>query len=185
MRKKGFTVIVAFALAGSITFSSCIGSFGLTNKLLSWNQNVSGKFVNELVFLAFCIVPVYEISLLADTLVLNTIEFWSGDNPVADVGTVKTVNTENGQFTVQTNKDGYHIQKAGEKKAVDLVFNKSDKSWSAKADGKTVKVLKFNKNNDEATMYLPNGKTMNVQLNREGVLAFKQVAQGYSYYAAR
>ena len=36
------------------------------------------KFVNELVFFAFWILPVYEVSGLADLLVLNSIEFWSG-----------------------------------------------------------------------------------------------------------
>ena len=42
-------------------------------------------------FIAFWIVPVYEISALADVLVINSIEFWSGSNPVADVGNVKTI----------------------------------------------------------------------------------------------
>ena len=93
MRKKSLTLLVATTLASSVLFSSCIGSFGLTNKLLSWNSNIDSKFVNELVFIAFWIVPVYEISALADVLVLNSIEFWSGSNPVADAGTVKTVYT--------------------------------------------------------------------------------------------
>ena len=82
---------MATTLASSVLFSSCIGSFGLTNKLLDWNRNIDSKFVNELVFVAFWIVPVYEISALADILVLNSIEFWSGNNPVADAGTVKTI----------------------------------------------------------------------------------------------
>ena len=64
-------------------FSSCIGSFSLTNKLLAWNKTVGNKFVNELVFFAFWVLPVYEVSALADVLVLNSIEFWSGGNPVA------------------------------------------------------------------------------------------------------
>lgn len=69
--------------------SSCIGSFGLWNSLKDWNQGVSNKFVNELIFLAFHIVPVYEIAYLADALVLNSIEFWSGSNPTASIGEVK------------------------------------------------------------------------------------------------
>ena len=78
-------------LSGSVLFSSCIGSFGLWNSLKDWNQGVSNKFVNELIFLAFHIVPVYEIAYLADALVLNSIEFWSGSNPTASIGEVKTV----------------------------------------------------------------------------------------------
>ena len=184
MKKRSLTLLVATTLASSVLFSSCIGSFGLTNKLLDWNKNIDSKFVNELVFIAFWIVPVYEISALADVLVLNSIEFWSGSNPVADAGSVKTIDTKNGIYTVETKKDGYHIQKEGEEKALDLVFNETDKSWSVEANGEATKLLMF-KDNDEVDMFLPDGKEMNVELNQSGVLAFKQVAEGYSYYAAK
>lgn len=184
MNKKHLTVFVATVLAGSMLFTSCIGSFGLSNKLLSWNRNIDSKFVNELVFIAFWIVPVYEISALADILVLNSIEFWSGNNPVADVGSVKKIDGKDGVYTVETQADGYHIQKEGEEKGVDLVFNSTDNSWNVEANGETHKLLKF-ENDDEVVMYLPDGKEMNVELNQAGVMAFQQVANGYSYYAAR
>ncbi len=71
MKKTYLSGAVALTLASSLLFSSCIGSFSLTNKLLSWNQHVGNKFVNELVFFAFWILPVYEVSALADILVLN------------------------------------------------------------------------------------------------------------------
>ena len=73
--KRSKTLVVCAMLGGSIMFSSCIGSFGLWNNLKDWNQGVSNKFVNELIFVAFHIVPVYEIAYLADALVLNSIEF--------------------------------------------------------------------------------------------------------------
>ena len=174
MKKKSLTLLLATTVASSILFSSCIGSFGLTNKLLTWNRSIDSKFVNELVFIAFWIVPVYEISALADVLVINSIEFWSGSNPVADVGNVKTIDGKDGVYTVETKVDGYHIQKEGDEKAVDLVFNEADQSWNVEANG-----------DDEVVMYLPDGKEMNVELNQAGVLAFQQVADGYSYYAAK
>ena len=34
-------------------------------------------------------------------------------------------------------------------------------------------------------MFLPDGKEMNVELNQAGVLAFRQVVEGYSFYAAK
>ena len=71
MRKKSLTLLVATTLASSVLFSSCIGPFGLTNKLLSWNSNIDSKFVNELVFIAFWIVPVYEISQLTVSLLFR------------------------------------------------------------------------------------------------------------------
>ena len=171
MKKKSLTLAVAATLAASMTFSSCIGSFGLTNKLLSWNQSINSKFVNELVFIAFHIIPVYEITILSDILVLNSIEFWSGNSPVADA--------------VETKADGYHIEKAGEEdKAIDLVYNSQEESWSVKSNGEMHKLLKFDGAND-VVMYLPNGQEMNVELSQAGVLAFQEVAQNYTFYAAR
>ena len=111
--KRNKTLVVCAMLGGSIMFSSCIGSFGLWNNLKDWNQGVSNKFVNELIFVAFHIVPVYEIAYLADVLVLNSIEFWSGSNPTASIGEVKEVKGENGEYLVKTNTDGYTITKKG------------------------------------------------------------------------
>ncbi len=58
MKKKYLSVAVVLALCASMISTSCIGSFSLTNKLLAWNQTVGNKFVNELVFFAFWIIPV-------------------------------------------------------------------------------------------------------------------------------
>ena len=71
MRKSRFTLLVAIALSGSMLFSSCVGSFGLFNRVSSWNQSIGSKFVNELVFLALNIIPVYGVAYLADALVIN------------------------------------------------------------------------------------------------------------------
>lgn len=73
--KKKLVVAAAVLLSGSLMFSSCIGSFGLTNKLFSWNKGVGEKWVNEAVFVAFCILPVYEILLIADALVTTPSNF--------------------------------------------------------------------------------------------------------------
>ena len=111
--KRGKLTLVAVVLSGSLLFSSCGGSFGLFNRLSSWNQSVGNKFVNELVFLAFNIVPVYGVAYLADALVINSIEFWSGSNPMANVGDVKKVKGENGNYMVKTLENGYSITKEG------------------------------------------------------------------------
>ena len=44
MKKKSLTVLVVTALASSMLFSSCIGSFGLFNRLLDWNKNIDNTF---------------------------------------------------------------------------------------------------------------------------------------------
>lgn len=155
MKKKSFTLLVVAAICSSMMFSSCIGSFGLTNKLLSWNKSLGNKFANEAVFFLFWIFPAYEVSLFLDTIILNSIEFWSGSNPVADTGT-KTIETENGIYTVETKTDGYHIEKEGEEKTLDFKFDEQNQTWSMSSDGVETKLMQY-KDADEVVMFLPDG----------------------------
>lgn len=61
----------------------CFGSFRLTNTVYEFNRDLSDSIVvQEVVFLLFIIVPVYEISTFVDAVVLNTIEALTGDNPI-------------------------------------------------------------------------------------------------------
>ncbi|MDH6354109.1 hypothetical protein M2132_000431 [Dysgonomonas sp. PH5-45] len=180
MKKRFLTVATVSILAGSFMFSSCIGSFGLSNKVLAWNQTIDSKFVNEVVFFALWIVPVYEITMLADLLVLNSIEFWSGDNPV-QAGVVKTVQGENGIYTVETLQNGYHIENE-EGKDMELIYDKATNTWSVVAAGETNKLITI-EDKDNALVYLPDGKTQRVELSQAGVLAMQKIAQSYNMAA--
>ena len=171
-------------LGGSIMFSSCIGSFGLWNNLKDWNQGVSNKFVNELIFVAFHIVPVYEIAYLADVLVLNSIEFWSGSNPMANVGDVKKVKGENGNYMVKTLENGYSITKEGETASMDLIYNKEANTWNVVANGESAELIKMN-NDGTADLFLPNGEKMNVTLDAQGMMAARQATMSNLMFAAR
>ena len=88
MKKISITAM-ACIMALSMGMTSCIGSFGLFNKLLAWNNTISDKFINEVIFVL--ISPAYAICGTVDVLVLNSIEFWTGDNPVADAGKTKNI----------------------------------------------------------------------------------------------
>ena len=182
--KKSKTFLVCAMLSSSVLFSSCIGSFGLWNSLKDWNQGVSNKFVNELIFLAFHIVPVYEIAYLADALVLNSIEFWSGSNPTASIGEVKTVQGENGEYLVKTNENGYTITKKGEDKSVDLVYNKENNTWNAVADGQSFELVKMNEDGT-AVLSLQNGTSMTVTPDAQGIATARIVTGNSLFFAAR
>jgi len=179
--KRRFNVIAISALlSGSILFSSCIGSFSLFNKLLSWNDMVGDKFINEMVFLAFCIIPVYPIAWMADALIFNSIEFWTGENPVIE-GSVKKVSNENDNFIITAEKDGYRVEKEGADEIVKFRYNQENKVWSLEAGDETIPLFQFS-GEKEVVMFLPDGKSMPVTLDRSGVLTFKQ-ALGHIYYA--
>jgi len=176
MKKKVLFISVVTALSSSIMFSSCIGSFSLSNKFLAWNKTIDNKFVNELVFVAFHIVPAYPIALLADVLVINSIEFWSGENPV-QAGIVKEVQGENGVYTVETLENGYQIEnEAGE--SMELIYNKEDNTWSMVQNEESTKLIKFTDDN-QAIVYLPDGNEQKVEISANGVLALSQVVSNY------
>lgn len=184
MKKSKLTLVAACLFSGSILFSSCVGSFSLFNRLSSWNQGVSNKFVNELVFLAMNIIPVYPIAYLADALVINSIEFWSGSNPMANVGDVKKVKGENGNYLVETLENGYSITKEGEKNPMELIYSKESNTWNVVADGNTTELLKMN-NDGTAQMSLPNGEKMTVTLDAKGLTAARQATMSGLMFAAR
>ncbi|WP_294629815.1 DUF3332 domain-containing protein [uncultured Bacteroides sp.] len=182
--KRGKLSLIAVILSGSLLFSSCVGSFGLFNRLSSWNQSVGNKFVNELVFLALNIIPVYGVAYMADALVINSIEFWSGSNPMANVGDVKKVKGENGNYLVKTLENGYSITKEGETASIDLIYNEEANIWNVVANGESAELIKMN-NDGTADLFLPNGEKMNVTLDAQGMMAARQIATGNLMYAAR
>lgn len=185
MKKINLKMAATVMICGSFLFSSCIGSFALHNKLVTWNQGVGTKFVNELVYLAFNIVPVYYVCYAADALVINSIEFWTGSNPIASIGDVKKVKGENGNYLVETLENGYSITKEGETVSMELIYNKELNTWNVVANGDSTELLRMN-NDGTAQMTLPNGEGITVTLDAQGVAAARQATMmNNSYYAAR
>ena len=184
MRKNNLMFLAALSLSCSILFSSCVGSFALFNRISAWNQTVSSKFVNELVFIAMNIIPVYGVAYLADALVINSIEFWTGSNPMASVGDVKKVKGNNGNYMVETLENGYTISKEGEDVALDLIYNNETDTWNVVTEDQVNELLKMN-NDGTAQLYLPNGASTTVTLDAQGVLAAHQLVESGLYFAAR
>lgn len=159
-------VFLSIALAATLFMSSCIGSFGLTNMYYNWNNSISNKFVNELVFFATaCLVPVYGVCIFVDGVVLNSIEFWTGSNPVASK--TEVINTENGKVLVMSNDHGYTITNGNE--TVQLI-NDND-VWYVNNGDQKVELFKYVDNN-HICLNLGETSTM-VELSEEGVNNFK------------
>jgi hypothetical protein len=90
---KGKTLmnrIVAAIIVGSFltVTTACYGPFNLTRNVYNWNSNIKGssevneKWMKEFVFFGMIIIPVYMFSALLDAFIFNSIQFWSGSNPV-------------------------------------------------------------------------------------------------------
>lgn len=176
MNKNILRRIMAIVLCASmLSMSSCIGSFSLTNRLLGWNNNVGNKFLNELVFFAFWVLPVYEVTGLADLLVLNSIEFWSGSNPMAK-GT-KTIDGNDGKYLVKCDGKGYDIISCNDGSKVRLDFDTDSRTWSyTLPDGTSQDIFTFV---DDTHIKLPVAGSADgqiVEVSQNGVMAYSQIA---------
>ncbi len=180
MKKTYLSVALVCLLSVSLLGSSCIGSFSLTNKLLSWNRQISNKFVNELVFFAFWILPVYEVSALADVLVLNSIEFWSGNNPVA-CGT-RVIDGADGRYLVHCDGKGYTITSQNDGSSVRLDFDADSQSWSVDVDGTSHTILTFI-DDTHVSMPAADGTMRTVELSTAGVYAYQEMTTGSCFAA--
>lgn len=176
--------VAALLMAGCLLSTSCVGSFGLFNRLAQWNKKATDyKIVNELIFLI--ITPAYAVCSVVDALVLNSIEFWSGSNPMAsNVGKTQQVLGEDGVlYAVKTLKDGYEITKPTGEKLL-FTYDKKTDSWSKMQDGKTQEILRFNANGTvKAT--LPGGQAMDVSLNESGLQQVRGAIAGGTWWAMR
>ncbi len=172
MKKKYLSVGLVLMLASSMMFTSCIGSFSLSNKVLSWNKQVGSKFVNELVFFALWIVPVYELSLFADIVVINSIEFWSGSNPVA--ANTQVIDGKDARYLVERSKNGYYIKNLNDNSEFRFNFNEVENSWAFERNGESHKLLQF-VDDTHVKMVTPNNDFKTIELSQEGVLAYQEL----------
>jgi len=131
--------VIALALVGALGFTglaNCHGNFLLTRKWDGFVSGINNKWVRWIVFLlTSAIIPIYGLALLVDVLILNSIEFWTGSNPVAESeygpdGTFVTVEkSRDGRafftyrdFGRELNIEVYKASEAGETKVADLLL---------------------------------------------------------------
>jgi hypothetical protein len=74
-------ILISVVLLAFLT-TGCTGSFNLTRKVYNFHRSQSDKWADELCFLLVVLVPVYGIATFADAIVFNSVEFWTGDNPI-------------------------------------------------------------------------------------------------------
>ena len=67
--------------------SGCLGPNNMFDSLNIWNAEVVEQdWLVEVIFIGMYIIPVYPIALLGDVIVINTVDYWSGENPIDDPG---------------------------------------------------------------------------------------------------
>jgi hypothetical protein len=93
MKKLAVLVVLVSMIA-----LSCTGTFQLTRQVYDFQTKPADKWVDEVLFLAFVIVPVYGVATFVDAVVFNSIEFWTGQNPMrASLDNNNNVVAQNGK----------------------------------------------------------------------------------------
>lgn len=106
-------VSVALIVVFMLSTVGCYGSFNLVKKVYKWNGTLGDKWLNEIAFLALNIVPVYGIATFIDAVVLNSLEFWTGNNPVtADNNRSVIISKDGLAYTVTATDDGAIVSDA-------------------------------------------------------------------------
>jgi hypothetical protein len=127
-----------------VATAGCFGKFQLVRKVYQFNKDIShDKWVQWLTFLVLSIVPIYYIAGLVDMIVANSLEFWTGTNPIqAEVGTRKVVQGPNGETITLTvaERQRLHVlveEPSGAVRTFDLV-KEGDAVSAWDADGRLV-----------------------------------------------
>jgi hypothetical protein len=101
---KGIAMVLVAAV-GALS-AGCFGKFQLTRKVYDMNQSIDEKYVRSAATWIFVIVQVYTVVALIDLIVFNVIEFWTGENPVAEGKVTKVYAQGNGRTVLTLSRDG-------------------------------------------------------------------------------
>jgi hypothetical protein len=101
---KGIALLLAAAV-GTLS-AGCFGKFQLTRKVYDMNESIDEKYVRSAATWVFVIVQVYTVAALLDLIVFNVIEFWTGENPVAEAKVTKVYAQGNGKTVLTLSRDG-------------------------------------------------------------------------------
>ncbi len=80
---RSFKSVLALSLCLLFFATGCIGQMGLSGEVRRFNLEMTeDRWGREILFVILMVIPVYGIASLADIIVFNSIEFWSGKNPI-------------------------------------------------------------------------------------------------------
>jgi len=134
-------------------FSGCYGKFQLTKELYQWNGSLGGRAANSAVMWIMMIVPVYAAVGAVDFFIFNTIEFWTGSNPITmgefeHQETIVVKDTETYKIAASQNRMDISLlsgPRTGQ--TVSLVYNAAEESWYAQDKTGSIKVAEVREDN--------------------------------------
>lgn len=123
-------MVYGAAVALTLMATGCTGSFQLMQAIHRWHTNFENRWTDEICYLVACIIPIYASAYTVDTIFLNSVEFWIGENPLTiqtadatitrlDANTALVQSKASGAvYTLRRNADGSFAMSDAEGNAV-------------------------------------------------------------------
>lgn len=143
----------------SISFFGCYGNFAATRKVYQFNGNFGNKWGNSVMMYVLSFIQVYSIAAFADVVVFNTVEFWTGSNPMAMAPGEEVIKYahENGkdlEITIRQNEVIVKNMNTGED--LELSYKPLEKAWYYHSAEGMVKIASLSQ--DKLALHSPTGK---------------------------
>jgi len=91
---RSIKTALVLGLCLSFFATGCIGQFGLSGKVRQFNlETTEDRWGREILFVMLMVIPVYGFASMADIIVFNSIEFWTGTNPIDQKPSVTPVSS--------------------------------------------------------------------------------------------
>jgi hypothetical protein len=164
--------IVAILSAVSVLFATnCYGGFIATKKIYNWNGGLGNKWVRSIAMWIMIIIPVYGVATLVDFVILNTLEFCTGSNPLAmkeGEVEIQLVHRDGKEYEITATRNQFAVAEIvqGQKsEPVYLIYKEAETSWYASAKGKMTKISEIDPTDaSRVRLVHPDGKLIEVRL---------------------
>lgn len=140
VKKVSLVMVVVFLIS---LLAGCYGKFQLTRKVYEINSQVKDKFLRSATTWAFVIIPVYGVAALLDFVLFNTVEFWTGKNPIASGEKEFFYAKDKELFYIKAKKDGNEVVYSIRHYDGDLLKDTMNIKWDLKS-GNSLSILNKN-----------------------------------------
>ncbi len=107
------------------------------------------------------IVPIYGLAMISDALLFNTIEFWTGSNPIAmgaGEEVIKYASQDGKDFKITIRQNEVIVEDlTNPGQELDLSFKPMEQSWYLQTEAGAFKIATVK--DGEADFFLPSGKS--------------------------
>ncbi len=153
--------IAMLAVMLTVGVAGCFGNFAATRKVYDFNQNFGGKWENQILFWVMNFVPIYGVAGALDIYILNTIEFWTGSNPIAmgaGEEVIKYASQDGKDYKITIRQNEVIMEDlANPGQELDLSFKPMEQSWYLQTEAGAFKIATVK--DGEADFFLPSGKS--------------------------